>query len=146
MLTLQIFSRYLITNAIIACKKKIEEQLGCTLNYGFVNIYDVVDEDNKPAQHYIGWHADSEGDIVTSPSGETTICSISLGDPRKFQLRENYKVGKDTPTHIYSKVLEHGSLCTMEKHTQQLCKHQVPKKSGATAPRINITFRLMKIN
>lgn len=128
------------------CKKLIEETLGVQLNYGFINIYEIVDEAGDPVEHYIGWHSDSEGDIQTTKDGQTTICSISLGDERKFQIREIYKPGKEKPTTIHSIVLEHGSLCTMEKHTQSLLKHQVPKKRGATKPRINITFRLMKIN
>lgn len=143
------FERVTITKwpmLMLKCKKNIEQQLGCVLNYGFVNIYDVIDEEGDPVNHYIGWHSDSEGDIVTTQSGETTICSISLGDERKFQLRERYTPKKDNPTPITSKVLEHGSLCTMEKHTQLLCKHQVPKKKKASKPRINITFRNMKKN
>lgn len=129
---------------LLECKKRIEKKLGCELNYGFVNIYEITDKDGNVVEHYIGWHSDSEGDIVTTKDGETTICSISVGDERTFQLRETYKVGKEKPTPIISKVLEHGSLCTMEKQTQKFCKHQVKKKSGAKKPRINITFRKMK--
>lgn len=128
---------------LLKCKKRIETELGVELNYGFINIYEVVDDDGELVEHYIGWHSDSEGDIKTTSDGQTTICSISLGDERKFQLREIYKPGKDKPTEIHSIVLENGSLCTMEKHTQQLMKHCVPKKKGATKPRINITFRMM---
>jgi alkylated DNA repair dioxygenase AlkB len=130
---------------LLDCKNRIEKQLGVKFNYGFVNIYETKNDDGTPAEHYIGWHSDSEGDIVTSDDGQTTIASISLGDERKFQLRQNYRVGKDTPTTITNVVLEHGSLCTMEKHTQKMYKHCVPKKKGATKPRINVTFRLMKI-
>lgn len=118
------------------CKDKIEESLGCSLNYAFVNYY--------KTDHYIGWHSDSEGDIETTDDGQTTICSISVGDEREFRLRQIYKAGKEPPTKVYKKVLENGSLCTMEKHTQSLCKHSVPVKNKATTPRINITFRLMK--
>lgn len=131
---------------LLKCKESIETTLDVKLNYGFVNIYEIVDNNGNKVDQYIGWHSDSEGDIVTTSDGQTTICSISLGDERKFQLRENYKVGKEKPTPITSIVLEHGSLCTMEKHTQQLCVHCVPKKPNASKPRINITFRLMKVS
>jgi len=128
---------------LLQCKQKIQDQLGVTLNYAFINIYEVKDLSGNKCDHYIGWHADKEKDIIQDSDGGTTICSVSLGDPRKFQLRKTYKKG-EPPTRIYSQVLENGSLCTMEKHTQILCKHQVPKKRKATTPRINITFRNMK--
>jgi len=69
---------------------------------------------------------------------------LRLGDEREFRIRQIYKKG-ETPSFVHKKVLEHGSLCTMEKHTQHLCKHSVPVKNGATKDRINITFRKMKI-
>lgn len=125
------------------CKLQIEKELNVKLNYAFCNIYEVEDENGSTVEHYIGWHSDDEKGIVTTSDGQTTICSISLGDNRKFQLRENYRVGQETPTYIYSYILEHGSLCTMEQHTQQMMKHCVPKKKNATRPRINITFRFM---
>lgn len=128
------------------CNEMIEMTLDVQLNYAFCNIYETRDEDGNPVEHYIGWHADDEGEIAKTPDGQTTICSISLGDERKFQLRENYKVGKEQPTSIHSLILEHGSLCTMEKHTQQLMKHCVMKKKNASMSRINVTFRLMNFD
>ena len=130
---------------LLLVKSKIEKHCKCKLNYAFINIYEVgSDEKGKPIEHYIGWHSDDEHGIECDSTGATTICSISLGDARKFQLRKKYKPGKEKPTQIHSKILEHGSLCTMEHHTQKLLKHQVPKKKGSTKRRINITFRKMK--
>ena len=130
---------------LLKCMHMVEEHVGCVLNYAFVNIYKVIDDNGDAVEHYIGWHCDKEKEIVCDSTGGTTICSISVGDPRKFQLRQIYSRAKgEKPSTIYSKVLEHGSLLTMEKHTQQLCKHRVPKKRKATTPRINITFRNMK--
>ena len=114
---------------LLECKALVEQKLDCKLNYALVNIYET-------GKDYIGWHSDDEKDLESN----TPICSISLGDERKFQLREKYSKG-ETPTKIYSKVLAHGSLCTMEKQTQQICKHKVPVKPKASSPRINITFR-----
>lgn len=124
-------------NELKECLNKINEFLGCDLNYAFINYY--------LSNHYIGWHQDKESDIETTPDGQTTIASISLGDEREFRIRQIYKKG-ETPTKIHKKILENGSLCTMEKHTQELCKHSVPLKKGTTNDRINITFRKMKIN
>lgn len=127
---------------LLECQRAIESLLGCSLNYAFVNIYEITDSDGKPCEHYIGWHSDDEPQIVLDDTRSTTICSVSLGDERTFQIRRAYKP-PETPTQIHSIMLHHGSLCTMEKQTQLLCKHQVPKKKNATKVRINITFRLM---
>lgn len=122
-----------------SCMEKISTQLGCKLNYAFINVYrdgEYLKED------YIGWHKDSEKEIICNNNGETTIASISLGDERIFQMRVEYKKG-ESPTQITSVKLQHGSLCTMEKQMQRFCKHQVPKYKDAKGMRVNITFRNM---
>lgn len=118
------------------CMEKVSNFLGFDFNYAFVNFYDKKD--------YIGFHRDSENNIHTTKDGQTTIASVSLGEPREFRIRQIYKKG-ETPSYIYKKVLNHGSLCTMEYHTQLLCKHSVPVKKDSKRPRINITFRKMLI-
>ena len=125
---------------LMKCMEMISEKVGCVLNYAFINVYRDGDYLKKD---YIGWHKDSEGEIVCNEIGETTIASISLGDERTFQMRVEYKNGEN-PTQITSVKLEHGSLCTMEKQMQKFCKHQVPKYNNAKGIRINITFRNMK--
>lgn len=135
--------------ALLKVKKLIEEHRGIKLNYAFVNIYE-IEHNDKPAKHYIGWHSDKEADIVCDDTGATTIASISLGDKREFQLQPMKRIKKDTrspvtgPLPLYSKVLGHGSLATMEMHTQKLFKHRVPPKPSAKRPRINVTFRQMR--
>jgi alkylated DNA repair dioxygenase AlkB len=121
--------------------EKISQELGCKLNYAFVNVY--RDGDHLKKDH-IGWHKDSESTIVVNDKGETTIASISLGDERNFQMRVAYEKG-ETSTSITTVKLHHGSLCTMEKQMQVFCKHQVPPFKDAKGPRVNITFRHMKI-
>ena len=118
--------------ALTECKQLAEELLGCTFNYALVNIYETGD-------HYIGWHSDSEKDIVK----DSTICSVSIGEERSFQVRLKYKKG-DVPSKIHKITLTNGSLCTMENQTQTMCKHRVPKNKKIKKPRINITFRLIK--
>lgn len=121
------------------CLKKVNDFLGTELNYAFVNYY-------PSGKDSIGYHSDDEKGIETTEDGQTTIASVSLGDNREFRIRQIYKKG-ETPTKEYKKVLKSGSLCTMEMHTQQLCKHCVPPKKGEDVkPRINITFRRMKVN
>jgi alkylated DNA repair dioxygenase AlkB len=115
------------------CRDEIQEELGCQLNYAFINRYD-------NGSQYIGWHSDSETDLVPG----ALIASVSLGESRKFQLRRKYKAGVDDPTPISTQVLQSGSLCTMEGDLQDLTKHCVPKEPKKTGVRYNITFRNMK--
>lgn len=89
---------------LLKVKELIEKRRGIKLNYAFVNIYEVQDADGKDVEHYIGWHADKEADIVCDDTGATTIASISLGDERKFQIRAHKRKASDSPTKIHTKV------------------------------------------
>lgn len=83
----------------------------------------------------IGWHADDERDIVPN----STIYSLSIGDPRRFLLR----VAK-TGEQVLDVELPSGSLLTMEGSTQQHLEHSVPKttaKAHQNQVRYNLTFR-----
>ena len=80
----------------------------------------------------VGLHADAE------PEMGSVIASVSLGAERLFQLkRKNGSVA-------FSERLPHGSLLIMAGNTQKHFKHQVPKESGVTQPRINLTFRYIE--
>lgn len=78
-----------------------------------------------------GWHADNEKSMGKSPA----IASITLGQKRKFQMRQGKK-GK--PVDIW---LEHGSLLVMHPGCQESWVHQLPKTTQAVEERINLTFR-----
>ncbi|SHN02912.1 alpha-ketoglutarate-dependent dioxygenase AlkB family protein [Flavobacterium xinjiangense] len=82
-----------------------------------------------------GWHADNEKELGTNP----IIASLSFGAERTFQLKHNYD--KDQKKSI---LLEHGSLLLMKGTTQLFWKHQIPKTAKPIAPRINLTFRVIK--
>jgi alkylated DNA repair dioxygenase AlkB len=77
----------------------------------------------------VGLHADAE------PEMGTVIASISLGAERILRLKR-----KDG-TLLFSRRLVHGSLLVMAGNTQKNFKHEVPKESRVTQPRINLTFR-----
>lgn len=81
----------------------------------------------------MGWHADDEAYQGPQP----TVASISLGATRTFQLRP--KIAETDSTHSLS--LENGSLLVMAGDTQTYYKHQIPKTTKTTEPRINLTFR-----
>lgn len=82
-----------------------------------------------------GWHADNEKELGINP----VIASVSFGAERTFQLKHNSDLSLKK-----SIVLEHGSLLLMKGTTQQYWKHQIPKTSKPTGPRINLTFRVIK--
>ncbi len=82
-----------------------------------------------------GWHADNERELGENP----IIASVSFGAQRVFQLKHNTLI--DQKKNI---VLENGSLLIMKGPTQHFWKHQIPKTSKPTGPRINLTFRIIK--
>jgi len=77
----------------------------------------------------VGLHADAE------PEMGPVIASVSLGAERCFRLKR-----KDGNV-AFSHRLPHGSLLIMAGKTQQDFKHEVPKETGVSQPRINLTFR-----
>lgn len=77
----------------------------------------------------VGRHADAE------PEMGPVIASLSLGKERLFRLR-----AKDGRI-VFAQRLPHGSLLIMAGSTQRHFKHEVPKESHITQPRINLTFR-----
>jgi alkylated DNA repair dioxygenase AlkB len=83
----------------------------------------------------LGWHRDHGRDLGKYPF----IASVSFGASRIFQFR-HYK----DKIPIISVELTHGSLLVMKAETQHLWEHRLPKTVIPTAPRINLTFRLIK--
>ena len=109
-------------------KNEIEEV--CLENFTTVllNLY----RDGKDSN---GWHADNEKELGRNP----VIASVSFGAERSFHLQHN------TITDAKLKItLENGSLLLMKGETQHFWKHQIPKTAKSIAPRINLTFRIIK--
>ncbi len=80
----------------------------------------------------VSWHSDDEPELGDSP----TLCSLSFGGSRKFQLRS-----KEKSSEIFSIYLNHGDLLIMKPPTQKYWLHAVPKTATKVAERINLTFR-----
>ena len=83
----------------------------------------------------MGKHSDDEDSIVP----KSGIASLSFGAERPFvflhkKTREKIKVS-----------LPDGSLLLMKDRCQECWWHELPKTKKVSGPRINITFRLMKI-
>ncbi|HRG59705.1 MAG TPA: alpha-ketoglutarate-dependent dioxygenase AlkB [Bacteroidia bacterium] len=83
----------------------------------------------------MGWHSDNETELEDS----ACIASVSFGAERKFMFKHN-----KSKTTI-SLHLGHGSLLLMQGSIQQHWQHQLPPMARVQAPRINLTFRRMKV-
>uniref|UniRef100_T1J0X2 DNA oxidative demethylase ALKBH2 n=1 Tax=Strigamia maritima TaxID=126957 RepID=T1J0X2_STRMM len=119
------------TPLIEALRDIIYESGGPKFNFPLVNRY--ADGRDK-----IGAHRDDEPDLdKTSP-----IASLSFGATRKFKLSP---VNKQFLVKPFSIDLAHGSLLIMHPPTNKHWKHEIPAQASMTTPRINITFRTMKL-
>ncbi len=98
----------------------------------------------QDGQHYIGFHSDDEAQLLQTPSGESLVLSISLGQERNFVLKPRDGVTGET----VKLQLSNGTVAVMGGRCQKTHKHAVPKVSGAKGAkmgrRINLTFRLFK--
>lgn len=80
----------------------------------------------------MGWHSDDEKELGLNP----IIASVTLGEARKFQIRE--KINHSQKMEIN---LENGSLLFMSGNFQSVYQHSVPKTTKQIGERINLTFR-----
>ena len=98
-----------------------------TLNSCNANLYESRSDN-------VFWHSDNEPPFggLDNP---ITIISLSLGGSRRFQLQRKSK-GK-----IYTAILSHGDIFTMEGWTQKYYDHRIPKEGDFCLPRINLTWR-----
>jgi alkylated DNA repair dioxygenase AlkB len=115
-----------------------------TLTACLLNLY-------PPGQGFIPWHYDE----VRAHGTETIIAALSLGGPRRFQLRKrNHQAAaagspEETTTTavvIFDQLLPPGSLLVMKgSKTQELYEHSLPLETDMDkddAPlRISLTFR-----
>lgn len=110
---------------LLEMKEQVEAEASCTFNVALLNLY-------RSGADSVGWHSDDEKELGENP----IIASVSLGGPRKFQLRT-------TSDHSmrHEIMLEHGSLIIMKGNSQHRWQHQIPKSSEVEMARINITFR-----
>ena len=84
----------------------------------------------------VSWHADDEKELGTDPS----IASVSLGASRRFDLKH-----KNDPTQKMQLELGSGSLIIMRGSLQHNWLHQIPVQKKIQNPRINLTFRTIKL-
>jgi alkylated DNA repair dioxygenase AlkB len=116
------------TRELLELKKIVEGVCGRTFNSCLLNLYHTGDEG-------MAWHSDDEKTL--EPDG--AIASLSLGAERKFSFR--HRKTRET----VSIQLEAGSLLVMHGPTQTHWMHALPKTKKVTQPRINLTYRSMRV-
>lgn len=116
------------TPLLAQIRARVVETAGQALNGVLLNYY-------RDGDDSMGWHSDDEAELGSNP----LIASLSLGGTRRFDLRRK---GQGRIEH--SLWLEHGSLLVMRGPTQHHWHHQVAKTRSPCAPRLNLTFRLIR--
>lgn len=108
-------------------RQRIQKATSHSFNSVLLNYY-------RDGEDSVSWHADDEAELGLDP----VIASLSLGAERNFRMR--HKTGL---VRNHSCALTDGSLLLMGQGTQKHYVHQIPKEKLVTAPRINLTFRLI---
>lgn len=116
------------TPLLAQIRARVEAAVGQPLNGVLLNYY-------RDGQDSMGWHSDDEAELGRNP----LIASLNLGGSRRFDLRRK---GHSRIEH--SLMLNHAALLVMRGPTQHYWQHQVAKTRSCCAPRLNLTFRLIK--
>lgn len=110
---------------LLELKQQIEVFSGYRFNAVLANLY-------RNGRDSVGWHADDEPELGINP----VIASLSLGQPRPFQLRHRHDNQRKHQLELAS-----GSLLLMSGALQHHWHHCLPKRPKLHQPRINLTFR-----
>lgn len=116
------------TPLLAEIRTRVQDEVGQPLNGVLLNYY-------RDGNDSMGWHSDDEAELGRNP----LVASLNLGGTRRFDLRRK---GGSRIEHSLS--LEHGSLLVMGGPTQHYWQHQVAKTRRPCAPRLNLTFRLIR--
>ncbi|MDV6167122.1 alpha-ketoglutarate-dependent dioxygenase AlkB [Flavobacterium sp. DG1-102-2] len=118
------------TPELLALRFKIEKQTGLEFNAVLLNLY-------RNGNDSVAWHSDKEHKIGKNPN----IASVIFGQTRPFRLR--HKTNKAIPQVEIP--LHHGSFLLMSGTTNTHWEHHIPKSSKEMLPRINLTFRQVRL-
>jgi len=114
-----------MTAEMVMLKELIEKSSGLVFNSVLANWY-------RNGDDCMGWHSDDEASLGTDPQ----IASVSLGDARRFVLRQ-----KSNKSNKHEIELQHGSMVLMLGKTQSLWQHALPRTKKSHHSRLNLTFR-----
>lgn len=116
------------TPALQGLKQKVEFFTGNRFNSVLINWY-------RDGRDWVDWHSDDEIELGDNPF----IASFSLGATRKFCFRQ-----KNTIKSEY-RLLPEGSLLLMYPEFQHHWQHCIARDKAILAPRLNFTFRHVKM-
>ena len=115
---------------LIAIKTRVENETQIHFNAVLLNLY-------RNGKDSVSWHTDK----TQSENKDMNIASVTFGETRMFRLR--HKLLKYIPQVEIP--LHHGSFLLMAGKTNSFWEHQVPKTARDVLPRINLTFRQVRI-
>ncbi|MED5292582.1 MAG: alpha-ketoglutarate-dependent dioxygenase AlkB, partial [Actinomycetota bacterium] len=117
------------TPTLSSIRERVIELAGEEFNSVLANLY-------RDGSDKVDWHADDEQVLGLTP----VIASVSFGASRKFRLRR-----KDRSLKATDIVLDSGDVLIMRGSTQQLWEHEVPRSKKVKEPRVNLTFRKVRV-
>jgi alkylated DNA repair dioxygenase AlkB len=115
---------------LIAIKTRVENENQINFNAVLLNLY-------RNGKDGVSWHTDK----TQSENKDMNIASVTFGETRMFRLR--HKFLKHLPQLEIP--LHHGSFLLMAGKTNSFWEHQVPKTARDVLPRINLTFRQVRM-
>ena len=86
----------------------------------------------------VAWHGDRIGRGRTT---DTMVAILSLGEPRRLQLRPNPDSVDSLAGLTRTFTLGHGDLLVMGGSCQRTWEHAVPKSTSPCGPRVSVQFR-----
>lgn len=118
------------TPELLSLREKVETETGLSFNAVLLNLY-------RNGGDSVAWHSDKEHRIGKNPN----IASLTFGQTRPFRFR--HKTDKNLPQVEIP--LHHGTLLLISGTTNTFWEHHIPKSAKDMLPRINLTFRKVKM-
>jgi alkylated DNA repair dioxygenase AlkB len=115
---------------------RVRDRLVDTLGIRFHGVLANYYRDGNDA---MGWHSDDERELGPDAPADVLVASVSLGAVRRFLLQPKAK--DDDKVEL---ALGGGDLLVMGGSTQLRYRHSVPRERTVGAPRLNLTFRLLR--
>lgn len=118
---------------LLDLRERLAERCGHPLNSLLLNLY-------RDGLDAMGGHADDEPEL----DPEASIVSLSLGASRSLRFKPKPRSPLAAGCAPLAIELGHGDLLLMDAPTQQHWLHELPRRRRIQAPRINLTFRLLR--
>lgn len=119
------------TDALLSIRDRLDAIAGVRFNSVLANHY-------RDGADSMGAHADDERELGPH-ADDIRIASVSLGARRRFVLRHR------TRDETYEWSLGEGSVLVMGGTLQRFYTHRVPKTRRPVGPRLNLTFRVVRV-